>query len=128
MEKATFDTRRLAGDYVVMLYRFNITGSDPLKEASTIIAKDEFGSHYANDNLGTPGGKMKAIGLALENMGNLEERTAAMQQFFTIEMEEFAPFAYLYAPILLYCTQKSVNGITVFADGTADYRFVKKGI
>jgi peptide/nickel transport system substrate-binding protein len=128
IEKATFDTRRLAGDYVVMLYRFNITSSDPLKEASVIIAKDEFGSHFANDNPNTPGGKMKVLGLALENMGDLEARTAGMKEFFALEMEEFAPFAYLYSPILLYCTQKSISNLTVFADGSADYRFAKKGI
>jgi hypothetical protein len=56
----------------------------------------------------------------------LKERTAALERFFTIEMEELAPFAYLYSPILLYCTNKSINNLTVYADGSADYRFIQK--
>jgi len=128
IEKATFDSRRLAGDYTVMLYRFNTTCADPLKECSTIIARDEFGTHYCNDDPNTPGGRMKVMGLALERMGDLEERTNAMKEFFALEMQEFAPFAYIYSPVLLYCSKKAVTDITVFSDGSADYRFVKKSI
>jgi hypothetical protein len=95
-------------------------------EASVIIPFDIFGSNYANDNISTPGGRMKALGLTLQTMGDLEKRTAALEQFFTIEMEEVAPFAYLYSPVMLYCTTKSTDNLTVFADASADFRFIQK--
>jgi peptide/nickel transport system substrate-binding protein len=126
LEKATFNVRRVAGDYPIMLYRFTTTCGDPQKEATAIISLDEFGTHYANDDIRTPGGKMKALGLSLLSMGDLKERTAALERFFAMEMEDFAPFAYLYSPVLLYCTNKSINNLTVFADGSADYRFLQK--
>jgi peptide/nickel transport system substrate-binding protein/glutathione transport system substrate-binding protein len=126
LEFATFTDRRTAGVFDITLGSFAATCGDPQVEASVIIPFDIFGSNYANDNISTPGGRMKALGLSLQTMGDLENRTAALKQFFTIEMEEFAPFAYLYSPVMLYCSTKSVNNLIVFADASADFRFIQK--
>jgi peptide/nickel transport system substrate-binding protein/glutathione transport system substrate-binding protein len=119
LEHATFTDRRTAGDFDLILGSFAATCGDPQVEASVIIPLDIFGSNHGNERLRT-------LGLSLQTIGDLKERTAALEQFFTIEMEEIAPFAYLYSPILLYCTNKSINNLTVYADGSADYRFIQK--
>jgi hypothetical protein len=69
---------------------------------------------------------MKRLALSAASIGDAADRTKVLEQVFRIEMEEFAPFAYLYSPVTLYASSKNTTGYTVYADGSADYRFVFK--
>lgn len=119
LEQATFSDRRNAGDFDLTLGSFAATCGDPQVEASIIIAFDIFGSKYVNEELHN-------LCVSIQTMADKDQRKAVLEKIFTIEMNEFAPFAYLYSPTTLYATGSGVTNLTVYADGSANYKFVKK--
>jgi len=118
-ENASFMDRRFAGDFDLSLGSFAATAGDPQVEAGVIINFDVFKSGYVNEEL-------HALTMSIMGMADRAERGKVLEQIFTIEMNEFAPFVYLYNSSYIYGTSKNVENLTVYADGSANYKFVTK--
>lgn len=120
LENASYMDRRFAGAFDLTLGGFAATAGDPQVEVAVIIDFDVFKSGYVNEEMHN---------LAFSALGEADraKREEILKKVFQIEMDEFAPFAYLYSPILLYATQSNITNFTVYADGSADYKFVHKG-
>jgi peptide/nickel transport system substrate-binding protein len=119
LENASFMDRRFAGGFDITLGGFAATAGDPQVEVAVIIDFDVFKSGYVNKEMHD---------LAFSALGEADraKREEILKKVFQIEMTEFAPFAYLYSPIMLYATQSNITTYTVYADGSADYKFVQK--
>jgi len=119
LEQAAFNERRSAGDYDIMLGSFAATAGDPQVELAVIINFDVFKTNYHNDELHA---------LAEQAMSAVEqdEREQIFTDAFTIEMEEFAPFTYLWDGRATHAMKNGISGVTFFADSSADYKFVNK--
>lgn len=118
-ENASFMDRRFAGDFDLSLGSFAATAGDPQVEAGVIINFDVFKSGYVNEEL-------HVLTMSIMGMADRAERGKVLEQIFTIEMNEFAPFVYLYNSSYIYGTSKNVENLTVYADGSANYKFVTK--
>jgi peptide/nickel transport system substrate-binding protein len=117
VEYATFVDRRDAGDFDVFFGSFAATCGDPQVEAGVIIAFNVFNTNYENPKLAELTG-------AVGGISDREERAKVLEQIFTIEMEEFAPFIYVYDESYCYASSNNVSGYVTFADGSGDYRFI----
>ena len=98
---------------------FAATAGDPQVEVGVIIAFDIFKSNYVNE-------EMHNLAVSTHGIVDRDERGKVLQQVFEMEMSEFAPFVYLYSPVMLYATNGDVTNLTVYADGSANYKFVQK--
>ena len=119
LEHATFMDRRFAGEFDMTLGAFAATAGDPQVEVGVIIAFDVFKSNYVNE-------EMHNLAVSTHGITDRAERGAVLTQVFMMEMQEFAPFVYLYSPVMLYATQSGVTNLTVYADGSANYKLVDK--
>lgn len=119
LENASFMDRRFAGDFDLSLGSFAATAGDPQVEAGVIINFDVFKSGYVNEELHT-------LTMSTMGMADRTERGKVLEQIFTIEMNEFAPFAYLYNSNYIYGTAKNIENLTIYADGSANYKLVIK--
>jgi peptide/nickel transport system substrate-binding protein/glutathione transport system substrate-binding protein len=117
IEYATFVDRRDSGDFDFFFSSFAATCGDPQVEISVIMSFNIFNTNYDNAEL-------SALTNATRSISDKAERAKVMEQAFTIEMEEFAPFIYVYDESYCYASAKNVTGYTVFADGSGDYRFM----
>jgi peptide/nickel transport system substrate-binding protein/glutathione transport system substrate-binding protein len=119
LEQAAFNERRDAGDYDIMLGAFAATAGDPQVELSVIINFNIFKTNYQNDELAA---------LASQAMSTVEpdEREELFTRAFEIEMNEFAPFVYLYDGRATHAMAKGVTGVSFYADSSAQYKFVNK--
>jgi peptide/nickel transport system substrate-binding protein len=117
VEYATFVDRRDAGDFDVFFGSFSATCGDPQVEAGVIIAFNVFNTNYENPQLAELTG-------AVGGLSDKEERAKTLEQIFTIEMEEFAPFIYVYDESYCFASSSNVSGYVTFADGAGDYRFI----
>ena len=119
LEQATFTDRRTTGKFDLILGAFASTAGDTQTEVATIIGFDVFGSNYVNEDL-------TALCDQIRVCSDKEERTKLLEQAFQIEMDEMAPFSYLYSPVYLCANSSNVTNYSIFADGSGEYRFVQK--
>ncbi|MDR1189009.1 MAG: ABC transporter substrate-binding protein [Bifidobacteriaceae bacterium] len=117
LDQAAYTERRSAGDFDLILGSFAATAGDPQVEVSVIIAFDIFGSHYDNAEL-------HDLAVSAGGIADRTEREVVLNKVFNIEAEEFAPFIYLYQPITKYGMRNAVKNLTVYADGSANYKLV----
>ena len=116
---AEFLKKRAEGDYDVTLGAFAATCGDPQTEVAVIIADDVFGTGYRNADLEQLCEKAKVT-------MDRTERETVLKDIFKIEMEELAPFVYLYSPMNIVASQNDISNITFYNDYSADYRFMVK--
>ena len=118
LEQAAFTDRRSSGSFDIILGAFASTAGDTQTEVAVIIGFDVFGSQYVNQ-------EMSDLCAQVRTCGDKEERTKLIEQVFQIEMDEMAPFSYLYSPSYLCASAGNVSNYNVFADGSGEYRFVQ---
>lgn len=119
MNNREFEERRSNGKYDITLSLFSPTCGDPQTEVAVIMANDVFHTGYQNDSL-------KELCREVQEITNKKERVEKLEEIFRIEMEELAPFVYLYSPISAYATTDKISNIRFYNDYSADYRFVVK--
>lgn len=119
LKNAEFLKRRAEGEYDVTLGAFAATCGDPQTEVAVIIADDIFGTGYQNADMEQLCEKVK---LTMDRT----ERENVLKDIFKIEMEELAPFVYLYSPNNIVASQNYISNITFYNDYSADYRFMVK--
>jgi peptide/nickel transport system substrate-binding protein len=118
LESATYESRRTSGNYDLYLGRFNSTCSDMQRDVTTNLLPDKFKSGAIDD-------KMRELCSAAAVTVDRAARTKLLEQIYAIEMNDLAPVIGLYCPVYLYPMQKNVTNVTVYADGTAVYKYVK---
>ncbi|MBU3877598.1 ABC transporter substrate-binding protein [Faecalicatena sp. AGMB00832] len=119
LEQATFTDRRSTGKFDLILGAFASTAGDTQTEVAVIIGFDVFGSNYMNADL-------TALCDQIRVCSDKEERTKLLEQVFQLEMDEMAPFSYLYSPVYVCANADNVENYHIFADGSGEYRFVQK--
>jgi peptide/nickel transport system substrate-binding protein/glutathione transport system substrate-binding protein len=120
LDQAAYTERRSAGDFDLILGSFAATAGDPQVEVSVIIAFDVFGSHYENAEL-------HELAVSAGGIADRAEREVVLNKVFNIEAEQFAPFIYLYQPITKYGMRNEVKNLTIYSDGSANYKLVTFG-
>lgn len=119
MNNREFEKRRSEGKYDITLSLFAPTCGDPQTEVAVIMANDVFHTGYQNETL-------RELCREVRGITNKKDRIKKMEEIFRIEMEELAPFVYLYSPVSAYATTDNISNIRFYNDYSADYRFVIK--
>jgi ABC-type transport system substrate-binding protein len=119
LEQATFTDRRAAGDYEINLSSSGLTAGDPQNFVSSILADDVFATGYGDPEI-------QQLADSTKTIGDTDERSSVMTQVLQLEMDEFGPFVGLYDPVSIYGLAPGIEDLTIYADGSAEYKFASK--
>lgn len=119
METATFNERKMAGDYDVCLSAWTSTMGDPYNELVEILGRtDMFKSGLVNQELFDLVDEITVT-------ADRAERTQKMQEAFQMVMDQFGPDIYLYDAESNLCYSSDVSGITFYNDSVMDLRYMQ---
>lgn len=119
METATFNERKMAGDYDVCLSAWTNTMGDPYTELVEILGKtDMFKSGLVNQELFD---LVDDITVTADQ----EERATKMEQAFQMVMDQCGPDVYLYDCVSNLCYSPDVSNITFYNDSVMDLRYMQ---
>lgn len=119
METATFNERKMAGDYDVCLSAWTNSMGDPYNEMVEILGStDMFKSGLVNQE------RFDLID-EIKETPDMEQRTEMMQDAFQMVMDQFGPDIYLYDCQSNLCYSSSISNVTFYRDSVMDLRYMQ---
>ena len=117
LEDAVYNERREASNYDLVFASYTGSGNEFYNQIRDIFGSDRFKTEYQNE-------KLKELCTAVSTTADPTEQDLLRAAVYEEVMSSFDGGIYLYQPLGCFAWVSGLDGVTVYKDAVADYRFM----